>query len=72
MVGVEGEAVRLAAEGGGPGVHRGPRRRGGGIDAGEWQQRADRRVRLFLWTDDTVDPASRLLETPADEDLADA
>ncbi|HIW92875.1 MAG TPA: acetyltransferase [Candidatus Corynebacterium faecigallinarum] len=44
----------------------------GGIDAGEWQQRADRRVRLFLWTDDTVDPASRLLETPADGDLAEA
>ena len=50
-------------------VHR-VARRGGGIDAGEWQQRADRRVRLFLWTDGTVDPASRLLGTPTDGDLA--
>jgi RimJ/RimL family protein N-acetyltransferase len=50
-------------------VHR-VARRGGGIDAGEWQQRADRRVRLFLWTDDTVDPAGRLLGVPQDGDLA--
>ena len=47
-------------------VHR-VLRRGGGVDAGERQQRADRRVRLFYWADGTVDPADRLLSAPVDD-----
>lgn len=43
--------------------------RGGGVDAGQWQQRADRRVRLFFWPGAGVDPASRLLGAPQDGDL---
>ena len=44
--------------------------RGGGVDAGQWQQRADRRVRLFFWPGAGVDPRSRLLGDPQDGDLA--
>lgn len=43
--------------------------RGGGVDAGQWQQRADRRVRLFFWPGVGVDPLSRLNGTPEDGDL---
>ena len=44
--------------------------RGGGVDAGQWQQRADRRVRLFFWPGAGVDPLSRLHGAPEDGDLA--
>lgn len=44
--------------------------RGGGVDAGQWQQRADRRVRLFFWPGAGVDPRSRLHGDPQDGDLA--
>lgn len=50
-------------------VHR-VMHRGGGVDAGQWQQRADRRVRLFFWPGEGVDPASRLTGTPDDGDLS--
>jgi RimJ/RimL family protein N-acetyltransferase len=43
--------------------------RGGGVDAGQWQQRADRRVRLFFWPGAGVDPRSRLKGDPEDGDL---
>jgi RimJ/RimL family protein N-acetyltransferase len=43
-------------------VHHGLRSYGG-VDMGEWQQRADRRVRLFFFPEDaSVDVAARLLD----------
>lgn len=44
--------------------------RGGGVDAGQWQQRADRRVRLFFWPGAGLDPVSRLYGEPEDGDLS--
>lgn len=43
--------------------------RGGGVDAGQWQQRADRRVRLFFWPGEGVDSLERLNGAPEDGDL---
>jgi hypothetical protein len=42
-------------------VHHGLRAFGA-VDAGEWQQRADRRVRLFLWPADGEDAEARLFD----------
>lgn len=42
-------------------VHHGLRAFGA-VDAGEWQQRADRRVRLFLWPADGEDAQARLFD----------
>lgn len=42
-------------------VHHGLRAFGA-VDAGEWQQRADRRVRLFLWPVDGVKAEDRLFD----------
>lgn len=57
-----------------PGVDNAPMhralRKSGWTDCGEVQQRADRRVRLFLFPADGTDPRGLLLHEPEDGDLA--